>query len=105
MSNIAERKRKLKELLAYAKKTSWRRKSLEKRIGEITTYLLQSVDFFSVTYSDMGKVVNFSAYVRYMCDIRTVTINPYLTSTSINREILIFLEQLLNDFHYYEQQE
>lgn len=105
MSNISERKRKLNELLAYAKKTSWRRKSLEKRIGEIVAYLTQTVFWFSVEYSERHKAITISAYSTSHSVVRIVTIMWYVTSTRINKAIVIFLEQLLEDLHDYENTE
>lgn len=105
MSNIAERKRKLNELLAYAKKTSWRRKSLEKRIGEIVTYLSQTAAWFNVDYSYSKKCITISAYVTTFAYLESVSIYWCRTSNAINKEIVIFLEQLLEDIQDYENTE
>lgn len=105
MSDTSERKRKLTELLAYAKKTSWRRKSLEKRIGEIVSYLSQTVYWFSVEYSERHKAVTISAYTTFYSQVRMVTILWFVTSNAINKAIVIFLEQLLDDLHDYENTE
>lgn len=105
MNNIAERKRKLAELLATAKKTSWRRKSLEKRIGEIVTYLSQTVFWFSVEYSERRKAITISAYSTFNSGERMVIILWHVTSTQINKAIVIFIEQLLEDLKDYENTE
>lgn len=105
MRNIEERKRKLKELLAYSQKTSWRRKALEKRIGEIVSYLTQTVTWFNVNYSEPQKLISISAYPTRLSKEWTLDINWFATSNAINRAIVIFLEQLLDDFKAYENTE
>lgn len=105
MSDIKERKRKLSELLAYAKKTSWRRKSLEKRIGEIVSYLTVSVEWFSIKYSDKQKRFLFSAYSTLFTDVRYLGVDVCFTSYYINKAIVSFIEQLLDDLQDYENTE
>lgn len=105
MSNIRERKQKLSEILTLAKRTSWRRKSLEKRIGEIATYLSLSVYWFRVVYSESHKNITISACATYLSEVRKVTIDWYFTSTAINKAIVIYLELLLNDLKDYENTE
>ena len=104
--NISERKRKLNELLAYAKKTSWRRKSLEKRIGEIVANLSQTVYWFNLEYSEPLKAITITAYSTSLTGLRRwLSINWYVTSTSINKSIVIFLEELLEDLQDCENTE
>lgn len=105
MSNIEERKRKLKELLAYSQKTSWRRKTLEKRIGEIVSYLTQTVDNFNVYYAVRPKAIYITADATNISKGWDLEINWFATSNAINKSIVIFLEQLLEEFDYYGQQE